>query len=114
MEVILSRRSVIPVTEGAPSRALEGDDQGRRLWRILASRGIIEARNAQTRLFSLFSAFFCDCRPPRCRQRWIPIRTPIVVFTVLEPLHFALLPRSLPPLAPTTPSLNEARAASNS
>ena len=59
-----------PVTEGGPSRALEGlegesrgsarliglegDDQGRRLWRILASRGIVEARNAQLRPFSLF------------------------------------------------------------
>jgi hypothetical protein len=56
-----------PVTKGGPSRALEGlegegrgsarlvalegDNQGRRLWRILASRGIVEARNAQTRLF---------------------------------------------------------------
>jgi hypothetical protein len=88
---------VVSVTEGGPSRALEGegrgsarlvalegDNQGRRLWRILASRGIIEARNAQTRPFSLFSAFFCDYRPPRCRQRWIPIRTPIVVYPLLS------------------------------
>jgi hypothetical protein len=34
--------------------ALEGEDQGMRLWRILASRGIVKARNAQTRPFSLF------------------------------------------------------------
>ena len=34
--------------------ALEGNNQGRRLWRILASRGIVKARNAQTRPFSLF------------------------------------------------------------
>src|ERR1700733_14019234 len=77
--------AVVSVTEGRPSRALEGlegegrgsarlialegDNQGRRLWRILASRGIIEARNAQTRPFSLFSAFFCGYRLPRCRQR---------------------------------------------
>jgi hypothetical protein len=59
-----------PVTEGGPSRALEGlegegrpgrgsarlvafegEDQGMRLWRILASRGIVKARNAQTRPF---------------------------------------------------------------
>jgi hypothetical protein len=45
------------VTEGRPSRALEGDNQGGRLWRMLASRGIVEARNAQTRPFSLLSAF---------------------------------------------------------
>jgi hypothetical protein len=90
-----------PVTEGGPSRALKGledDDQGKRLWRILASRGIVEARNAQTRPFSLFSAFFCDCRASRCRQRWIPTQTLIIVFTVLEPPRFALLPQSLPPL----------------
>ena len=81
---------MVSVTEGGALKgegrgsarlvALEGDNQDRRLWRILASRGIIEARNAQTRPFSLFSAFFCDYRPPRCRQRWIPIQTPMVVY----------------------------------
>jgi hypothetical protein len=35
--------------------AFEGEDQGMRLWRILASRGIVKARNAQARPFSLFS-----------------------------------------------------------
>src|SRR5436309_4182718 len=94
--------------------ALEGDNQGRRLWRMLASRGIVEARNAQTRPFSIFSAFLCDCRPPRCRPRWIPIQTPIVVSIVLKPLRFAPLLQSLPPLASTTPSLNEAHVVSNS
>jgi hypothetical protein len=69
-------------------RRPRGDDQGRRLWRILASSGIVEARNAQTRRFSLFSAF-CHCGPPRCRQRWIPIWTPMEVFVILEPLRFA-------------------------
>ena len=84
-------RAVGSVTEGGPSRALEGlegegggsarlvalegDNQGRRLWRMLASRGIVEVRNAQMRPFSLFSAFLCDCRPPHCRPRWIPIQT---------------------------------------
>jgi hypothetical protein len=48
---------VVSVTEGgaldgegrgsARLVALEGNNQGRRLWRILASRGIIEVRNAQ-------------------------------------------------------------------
>ena len=66
------RKTVSPVTEGVPSRALEGlegegggsarlvalegDDKGRRLWRILARRSIGESRNAQTRPFLLFSA----------------------------------------------------------
>src|SRR5436853_3932395 len=63
-----------PVTNGAP---FEGDHKGRRLWRIPASGGIVEAHNAQTRPISLFPAFFCDCRPSRRRQRWIPIRTPV-------------------------------------
>jgi hypothetical protein len=99
-ELGLKTEPVVSVTEGRPLRALEGlegedrgsarlvalegDNQGRRLWRILASRGIIEARNTQTRPFSLLSAFFCDYRPPRCRQRWIPIRTPIVVYPLLS------------------------------
>jgi hypothetical protein len=54
--------SVSPVTEGASSRALEGlegegggsarlvalegDDQGKLLWRILAYRGVVEALSA--------------------------------------------------------------------
>jgi hypothetical protein len=115
-EKLVEAATVGPVTEGDPSRALgdegrrsarfvalEGDDKGRRLWVILANRGVVEAHNAQTRPFSLLSAFFCDRRPSRYHQQWIPIRTPLVVFAVLEPLRFALLPQSLPPLAPTTP-----------
>ena len=58
------------VAQLSASGRLEGGGQGRGLWRILASRGIVEARNAQTLLFSLFYAFFCDCRPSRRRQRW--------------------------------------------
>jgi hypothetical protein len=63
----LPLNTVGPVTEGGTRRApgglegdgrgstrlvaLEGNNQGRRLWRILASRGIVKARSAQTRPF---------------------------------------------------------------
>jgi hypothetical protein len=112
----LTRESMVPIiwlgsqerlTPGCNSyrnlRPLGGDDEGRRLKRILASGGMVEARNAQTCPFSLFSAFFCGYRPSRCRQRWVPIRTPIIVFAVLEPQCFAFLSQFLPSLAPTTP-----------